>query len=132
MKHSDAIPPISTETVRRIIARIHFASTDECWPFHEASDKYGWILIGSRSYPAHRVVYRLFTGIDPMDRIVCHRCDYKPCVNPNHLYLGTHAENADDVVRRNSQRGRGAGVTPKEHLHVDYVNAAKTDAKEGR
>lgn len=41
----------------------------------------------------------------PADMEICHHCDNKPCVSPKHLYLGTHQDNANDVVERAKQSG---------------------------
>lgn len=55
---------------------------------------------------AHRVVYELKhgTSLTP-DQFVCHSCDNPPCINPEHLWLGTHLENATDKAQK--MRGRG-------------------------
>lgn len=127
MKHSEVIVDIPADVVRSIMIRIQFGATNECWPIHDKQRGYGTIAFSGHRYPAHRVVYKLFTGIDPMDKIVCHRCDYKPCVNPHHVYLGTSATNSDDVVRRNSQRGRVANVINRTHLHPDFATASQAE-----
>ena len=78
-----------------------------CWLWTGAHDASGYGHFGvASSTPnrAHRVAYRLYCGEIPPGAIVRHKCDTPACVNPNHLLLGSSADNASD----RSERGRTA------------------------
>lgn len=81
----------------------------DCWRWtgtHKATG-YGRLSWGGRrAAPAHRVAWELTHGVIPDGVHVLHRCDNPTCVNPAHLFLGTHADNMSD--RR--EKGRYAGL----------------------
>jgi hypothetical protein len=64
---------------------------------------YGQLKEGGRMRFAHRVAYELFVGPIGHGLYVCHRCDVKVCVNPDHLFLGTPKDNAQDMIRKGRQ-----------------------------
>ena len=80
---------------------------DACWVWQ--GGKLGLMGYGSlrneygRQEAAHRQAYRLYVREIPQSMCVLHRCDNPPCVNPQHLFLGTKMDNTQDMVRK----GRG-------------------------
>jgi hypothetical protein len=86
--------------IGRILARVHV--TDEgCWQWCGAqSGGYGQIKYGRSVCLVHRIMYEAVYGPIPAGMIVCHLCDNPGCINPDHLWIGTNADNVADRCRK--------------------------------
>ncbi len=85
--------------------------TPACWLWQAGGDPYGVIGRGGKGAGqvyVHRLSWELHYGPVPPDLCVCHQCDTPLCVNPEHLFLGTHEDNQRDKVEK---RRHGHGET---------------------
>lgn len=100
-------------------------NSNNCWEWNGAKFQsgYGKFTIKHKQYRAHRVSYALFVDMISDNLLVCHSCDNKLCVNPNHLWLGTTQDNTRDKVKKNRQTHVGA---PKGEKHGQH-KLTKTD-----
>ena len=104
---------LAAQALKRFWANIQ--KTDTCWLWTGETDcnarqafRYGRLRDGSRdkSMPAHRYYYEIHKGPIPEGQFICHRCAVPLCVRPEHLFVGTHQDNMNDMVSKERiQRG---------------------------
>jgi hypothetical protein len=78
----------------------------ECWEWTgcRLPKGYGMFTIQGQTVYAHRVAWEIATGLSADTLCVCHRCDNPPCVRPDHLFIGTHRDNALDCKAKGRHR----------------------------
>lgn len=84
------------------------------WAGAVSSSGYGSFTYMKRTVKAHRFSYELFKGPIPPGLLVCHHCDNPVCVNPDHLFIGT---DADNVADRNRKGRHQTKYSPKGSAH---------------
>ena len=90
--------------IERFLAKVR--KTETCWLWKATGSRYGYFRVNGTALRTNRVSYTLFKGEIPAGMHVLHTCDVTLCVNPDHLFLGTHQDN---MVDRDAKGRCGAG-----------------------
>jgi hypothetical protein len=106
-------------------------SSDGCWEWQRSLFKLGYACakVGGKTMKAHRLSWEFYRGPIPDGMIICHHCDNRKCINPDHLFIGTTQDNVDDKMRK----GRFV-TTPGEKngyakLTAEQVRAIRADSR---
>ena len=108
---------MNQKTINRFWSYVE--KTDGCWLWtggcfqNVCKSKYGQFSVNRHPVKAHRFSWELHNGSIPEGMHVLHRCDVGNCVNPDHLWLGTHQDNMDDMMRK-GRRAPSLKIEPGE------------------
>lgn len=97
---------ITRTLINRFDAKVRINEETGCheWTGAKNEKGYGWFSLDGAVKKAHRVAWQLTHGPIPQGLYVLHACDNPSCVNVNHLFLGTHADNMLDMARKGRSR----------------------------
>lgn len=125
MRHGDPlhvdtqVVPVDVRLKR--LSTVNAATGCHEWAGSRNPKGYGDAWDGVTMVKAHRLSYQTFVGEIPEGLFVLHRCDNPSCINPDHLFLGTHAENMADM------RAKGRSVSDKRPRGENNVLAKLTE-----
>lgn len=97
---------------------------DDCWLWTGSKDggNYGVFFLQERNQKAHRASWLLHYGAIPDRTFVLHRCDNPSCVNPKHLFLGSHIDNMQDMARKGrSTKGERSATAKLTETQIEQV-----------
>jgi len=93
---------------------------NECWIWNGPKNAQGYGMIWDKraSHKAHRISYKLYREEIPIGFYVMHICDIPSCVNPFHLFIGTHADNMHDMYVKGRRNHSLCGVKGENHYRA--------------
>lgn len=115
----------------------HVQKTESCWEYRPGNTErcdHARVWYRGRNVGAHRFSYELAYGAIPQDMHVLHRCDNPRCVRPDHLFLGTPADNIQDMITKGrgiiGEKNPSARLTPNQVRDIRKLHALGLSRRE--
>lgn len=121
LTHGSTDDPRSLDA--RLWKRIDKNGPTGCWIWTGGVNVhgYGQIMENGKNLRVHRVVWERLVGPIPSGMILCHACDWPPCCNPAHMFVGTMQDNTQDMM----QKGRNANGSLASEVRAERLAATK-------
>lgn len=115
MSETNSIP-VDQGLYKRLMTKTVRIPESGCWIFLGAikPNGYGDIWMNGKVVGAHRASYKLFVGSIPNGFDVCHTCDVRCCINPDHLFTGTRQDNMKDCRKKERTAASRARLSPSQ------------------
>lgn len=118
----------------RFMAKVLRIPESTCWiwdGYTDAKMGYGMFWMGVSMRLSHRVAHELFVAPIPDGMHVCHSCDVPSCVNPDHLWLGSNADNVADKIAKGRAKHLNGVDHPAARLNEETVRWIRASEKSG-
>lgn len=125
---SISISDLSKKDIERFWSHVDRTGGEfACWPWTASRDKagYGYCMIHGKRHKSHRVAAAISVGFVDEDYLACHHCDFTSCCNPNHIFVGTQADNMKDCRdKRRTASGERSSKSKLTYSEVEEIRSS--------
>jgi len=128
---------LTKDEINRFKQKYTETNQEDCWEWQGAKYQNGYGMIALRrgkrkTFSAHRISWMIANNRDiPDGMMICHKCDNRLCVNPNHLYAGTGSDNnTDTLIRKRGNRKIGENCSWAKLTEADVFDILNSKEKQ--